>query len=107
MSLVRTGIVLSAVIALLPSDPASREALYARTSQLAHEAMTYCDRNAQTCRKAAEVWDDLSDKAVFAAGLAGDLVVRYGQLSQDEAARDASLGTLTQADLEPAWRGRK
>lgn len=115
MSLVRTGIVLAAVVALLPSDKERQDELYAMVTALAGDALTYCDRNAETCAKAAAAWDEVKVKAKFAGALALDILERHGQLSGHDAVAGAARspqtaekrGTLTAADLAPAWRGAR
>lgn len=105
MSLVRTGVVLAGAIALMPSDPKQQEALYAKATELAGDVMTYCDRNGDQCQQARQAFEALQEKAAFAAALAVDLMARHGQLSEEDNRRVVDRGTLTKADLEPAWRG--
>lgn len=121
MSLFRTAVVLSVAIALLPSDKGKQQQLYQQAVTMANDAATYCERNAETCAKAAEYWEQFKVKAVFAAGMARDALQRYsGDTTGESDAADATAGlaspesavvtargTLTAEDLEPAWRVSK
>lgn len=121
MSLFRTAIVLSVAIALLPSDKGKQQQLYQQAVTFANDAATYCERNAETCAKAADYWEQFKVKAVFAASLAKDALQRYsvdrtGQTDTADAEEEpyaaepavaTARGTLTPDDLEPGWRGAK
>lgn len=116
MSLLRTAIVLSCAVALLPSDKAQQERLYATTASAVQWTATFCDRNAQTCAQAAAGWDIFRKKAEFAMELAFDAARRYAMAGDDEAAPGSvakvkatpggGQGTLTPDDLKPAWRAK-
>ena len=67
MPLLRTIIVVGAVIALLPSDRAQQERLQQAAVDAAHWTMTFCERNAKTCDNAGAAWDVFKTKAEFAA----------------------------------------
>ena len=67
MSLLRTIIVVGAVIALLPSDRAQQERLQQAAVDAAHWTMTFCERNAKTCDNAGAAWDVFKTKAEFAS----------------------------------------
>ena len=113
MSFVRTAFVLSAVIALLPSDKGKQQQLYAQAMAAAHDAATYCDRNTETCVKAAEYWEQFKGKAAFAGELALEALQRY-QVHTETATAEAPVkaapassrhGTLIEKDFAPSWRG--
>jgi len=114
------------VVYLLPTDP-ERQQRFTETSVRAMTwASTFCDRNAKTCEMAGDAWDVMKAKASFGAQVVYGIVVQRFinrtatgavegsqdvfplERSQDrrEAARQSDRGTLTRADLLPAWRGR-
>jgi len=114
MALVRTVIIVGAVIALLPSDRAQQERLQQAAVDAAQWAITYCDRNAKTCETASAAWETFKAKADFAAGVAYDVAMTHVfPATLDTASRPppaetsalADYGTLTTQDLEPTWRG--
>lgn len=128
MGLIRLGIIVAAGVALLPSDREQQEILYNRAALAANWTMTFCDRNAQTCKTASNLWGQFVKKAQFGARLAYDTVVEqlaghepsfdsapapllFGQVP-DRAHETGALkssrspsGTLEPEDLEPNWRG--
>jgi hypothetical protein len=113
MALIRTVIVVGAVIALLPSDRAQQERLQQAAVDAAQWTITYCDRNAKSCETAAAAWNVFKAKAEFAAGVAYDVAMTHVfKASMDLAANQAPAettalsdrGTLTARDLEPRWR---
>lgn len=113
MALVRTVIVVGAVIALLPSDRAQQERLQQAAVDAAQWTITYCDRNAKSCETAAGAWEVFKVKAEFAAGVAYDVAMTHVfkasiDLASNEAPAETSSlsdrGTLTSRDLEPRWR---
>lgn len=115
MGLLRTVIVVGAVIALLPSDRAQQERVAQAAFDAAQWTMTFCDRNAKTCENAATTWAAFKAKAEFAAGVAYDLALTHVVDAVDTSrtppapAETSSLsahGTLNARDLEPAWRGQ-
>ena len=98
MSLFRTAIILSAGIALMPSDEAQQEQLYSKVAHAAYWTATFCDRNLATCENASQAWDVFVKKAEFAGKVAYDLAQQY---SADESGPQApaqfsraSAGTL-------------
>ena len=113
MSLLRTIIVVGAVIALLPSDRAQQERLQQAAVDAAHWTMTFCERNAKTCDNAGAAWDVFKTKAEFAAGVAYDVAMTHVFKPDAETAATGSVetsgiihrGTLTSRDLQPGWRG--
>lgn len=115
MALVRTAIVVSAVIMMLPSDKAKQEQLYVQAVSYAQDAVTYCDRHADTCAKAQELWVDFKAKAAFAGEIAYEAIQRYQERAEPPASAEPAFkpastakrqGTLNSRDLEPAWRGQ-
>lgn len=130
MSILRTGIVLGAVIMLLPTDE-HRKAQFTDTAGMAMErSLTFCERNPATCAAGSELWGNFVRKAEFgmtlATGLARDYMARGrepapSQRSPDQRAPVAALpaggasnvrsdpvasrGTLSRHDREPQWRG--
>jgi hypothetical protein len=63
MSLFRIAAVLSLGVAVMPSDEEQQDALYERAATAAHWTITYCDRNAQQCEAAGDVWNAFVRKA--------------------------------------------
>lgn len=119
MSLIRTTIVVAAVVALLPSDGDRQERMLKQVAAAATWTYTFCDRNAELCQKAGVVWTEFSKKAQFAAQVAYDLAER-SMVEQEEArmapasyapayapapAVEPPRGTLTPGDMKPVWRG--
>lgn len=117
MSLIRTALVLSLGIALMPSDKDGQERLLQHASTAAHWTVTFCDRNPGTCRNAAHLWDVFKEKATFAGALAYDAAITYVSRSTSGAGMSSGApaagrddapktqGTLTAADLALSWRG--
>ena len=109
MSLVRIGILVALVVAVLPADKEQQSRLYDRAANAVHWTATFCDRNGETCVQAATLWSAFVTKAQFGAQMAYELAVKYtGDGQQDYLSPvDASTheGTLTPQDLQPKWRG--
>lgn len=116
MSLFRAAIILSLGVSLMPSDKAEQERLYARAATAANWTLTFCDRNAQSCETAGQLWTGFLTKAEFAAKMAYDLSQRDAGDAGNEVA-PAAYGadqpqprvfknTLTVDDLKPLWRGK-
>jgi len=113
MPLLRTIIVVGAVIALLPSDRVQQERLQQAAVDAAHWTVTFCERNAKTCDNAGVAWDVFKTKAEFAAGVAYDVAMTHvfkteaGAVASEgvETSAITRRGTLTSRDLEPGWRG--
>jgi hypothetical protein len=126
MPLMRTAVVVVAVVAMLPSDRAQQERLQQSLADAAHWAVTICDRQPQLCAMAASGWETFKAKAEFAFVVAYDLAVQHAfgrgpdisvstpattgstgtraaPLPEDQ--RRGHRGTLTPRDLEPHWRG--
>lgn len=113
MPLLRTVIVVGAVIALLPSDRAQQERLQQAAVDAAHWTVTFCERNAKTCENAETAWVVFKTKAEFAAGVAYDVAMTHVFKTTMNTTVSPSVetsaiverGTLTSRDLEPGWRG--
>lgn len=109
MSLFRIAVVLSLGVAVMPSDQEQQEALYERAAHAAHWTITYCDRNAQQCEVAGDVWAAFLRKAEFAGKLAYDVALRSADQAVPEGRPQAvshrERGTLSPSDLAPGWRG--
>lgn len=111
MSLFKIAVVLSLGVALLPSDKGKQQQLYAETVQYVEQAVTYCERNAETCAQADAYWQQFKTKAQFAAGMVYEAYQRYSVAAAEQQHPDRNRalvtgqGTLTPGDLEPAWRG--
>ncbi len=114
MSLIRTALIVTVVVALLPSDRAQQERLQQSVADAAHWAVTICDRQPQTCEVAAQGWETFKAKAEFAVTVAYDIAIQRafgdGSMATAEAPvwpgypRHTAAGTLTEHDLEPQWR---
>lgn len=118
MGLMRVAAVVAVGVALMPADQEQQKRLIQRASDASTWAMTFCERNAETCAKRDELWVLFVAKAEFAAKLAYDTWRKSGDGDDGEAATspasfetrrgnrlDARGGTLTPDDLRPAWRG--
>lgn len=114
MSLVKSALILSVAIAVLPSDRGQQERVYQNVAMAANWTATYCDRNPATCDNARAMWGQFLTKAEFAGHVAYTLALQYAT-GTDHAAgqsqpvrldypKDTPRGTLTSRDLEPAWR---
>lgn len=129
MGILRLGFIVAVGVALLPSDREQQEILYNRAALAAKWTFTFCDRNAQTCATASNLWSQFVKKAQFGGKLAYDTLAEH--LGGDEQSFDAQpagllfnsdgrtrvletgalkadrapSGTLKPGDLEPDWRG--
>ena len=126
MFLIRVGFWVGLAVLLLPTDERQQARLYSTAVTTVERVTTFCDRNAQACAAGAELWAMFVKKAEFGARMAIDLVSSSGRRDEDEASphtKPASApttpkarpdpnvpasvrGTLTPADLAPAWRGQ-
>ena len=122
MFLIRVGFWVGLAVLLLPTDERQQARLYGTALATVERVTTFCDRNAQACAAGAELWATFAKKAEFGARMAIDLVSSGGRKEEDQApARvqpasakakpepktpPAGRGTLTPADLAPAWRGQ-
>lgn len=114
MSILKIGILVAVVVAVLPTDREQQAALYDRAASAVHWTATFCDRNGATCEQAGVLWDGFVQKAKFGAAMAYELAMKSAGKESDNA-RSYSLieptldltprGTLRPDDLEPAWRG--
>lgn len=108
MSLIRVGILVAAVVAVLPADRQQQARLYDRAATAVHWTATFCDRNGPTCAQAASLWSAFLTKAQFGAQMAYELAQRYTKPERGylaPVAASPAIDTLTPEDLEPAWRG--
>jgi hypothetical protein len=120
MFLIRLAFWVGLAVLLLPSDERQQERLYATAVATVERAATFCERNEKVCATAGEMWATFLKKAEFGARLAINAAGSAGRAPDDAApptpqptsARPesrfgpATRGTLTPADLSPAWRGQ-
>jgi hypothetical protein len=118
MFLIRVGFWVGLAVLLLPTDERQQARLYSTAVTTVERVTTFCDRNAQACAAGAELWAIFVKKAEFGARMAIDLVSTSGRQEEDAASlrtqpasvkgkpAPAARGTLTPADLTPAWRGQ-
>jgi Family of unknown function (DUF5330) len=115
MGLFRLAAMVAVGVSLLPADRDKQAQLYQRAASAATWTMTFCDRNANTCTQATNLWADFSKKAEFGAKLAYEVMQKNDAASGEAAAVPAQVslqatppapGTLTGHDLRPAWRGK-
>jgi len=108
MSIIRVGIIVAVVIAVLPADQQQQARLYDRAATAVHWTATFCDRNGPTCTQAATLWSAFVKKAQFGAQMAYGMALKYSKSEKGyfaPASMAPASGTLTPDDLEPAWRG--
>ena len=109
MFLIRTAFWLALVVLLLPTDPRAQSDLMTKVSYVAHQAVTFCDRNQSTCQRANDAWGVFKTKLEFAGRMAGDVVSQhvFGRAPQPAPAPTAAPAplpartTLTPGDLSP------
>jgi uncharacterized protein DUF5330 len=118
MFLIRVGFWVGLAVLLLPTDERQQARLYSTAVTTVERVTTFCDRNAQACAAGAELWAIFVKKAEFGARMAIDLVSTSARQDEDAASlrtqpasvkgkpAPAARGTLTPADLTPAWRGQ-
>jgi hypothetical protein len=122
MFLIRVGFWVGVAVLLLPTDERQQARLYSTAVATVERVTTFCDRNAQACAAGSELWATFVKKAEFGARMAIDLVSSSGNKDEDAASPrtqpasvkskpelkppPATRGTLTPADLTPAWRGQ-
>ena len=122
MFLIRTAFWVGLAVLLLPTDERQQARLYGTAVATVERVTTFCDRNAQACAAGAELWATFVKKAEFGARVAIDLVSSGGRKDEDAASprtqpasvkakpeprpTPAARGTLTPADMAPAWRGQ-
>ena len=114
MSILKIGILVAVVVAVLPADRAQQAALYDRATSAVHWTATFCDRNGPTCDQAGVVWAGFVKKAQFGAAMAYELAMKQTGRDTASAPRRSLIeptvdmtprGTLRSEDLEPVWRG--
>ncbi len=109
MSIIRTGLLVAAVVAVLPADRQQQAHLFDRAANAVHWTATFCDRNGPTCTQAASMWSAFMTKAQFGAQMAYSLAQKYskpeGGYAAPSSALSPAIDTLRPEDLEPAWRG--
>src|SRR5476651_1931884 len=107
MSIVKIGILVAIVVAVLPADKEQQARLYDRATNAVHWTATFCDRNGPTCSQAKVLWSGFVQKAQFGAQMAYELAMKHS--SRDQATSPSLIqpadGTQTLQDLQPAWRG--
>ena len=126
MFLIRLAFWLGLVVLLLPTDERQQARFYTTALATVERATTFCERNTQTCAVAAQLWATFLKKAEFGARMAIDLVSSGGRSDEGATSQPAARtepagspshmrpkaepklpgnrGTLTPADLTPAWR---
>jgi hypothetical protein len=115
MFLIRLAFWLGVVVLVLPTDAQQQARVYSTAVSTIERVTTFCDRNARTCTVAGEAWATFLKKAEFGARLLGDLISSGGRQGNPDGSRTPApnhgagagpdRGTLSSADLEPAWRG--
>ena len=74
MSLIRTGIILAAVVMLLPSEE-KKQVEFASTAALtAQQTASFCDRNPSTCATGRDAWALFLRKAEYGMELGSRLL---------------------------------
>ena len=114
MSILKIGILVAVVVAVLPADRDQQVALYDRAASAVHWTATFCDRNGATCEQAGVLWAGFVKKAQFGAAMAYELAMKQTSRDTASAPRRSLIeptvdmtprGTLRAEDLEPVWRG--
>lgn len=114
MGLIRTAFWAGVIVMLMPTDEAKQRELLLNAGQKVQWAMTYCDREPVTCQNAQAAWALFVQKAKFATAMVSAVVTegsgRHDTAMMSDAAVGSQLprdkrGTLTTADLAPAWGG--
>lgn len=117
MFLIRSAILLTLLVVLLPSEPREQERLYQTASHALHQAATFCDRNAAMCAEAQTHWTHFKAKLAIAGRMAADLVnermtgqhvpaapTHRALEPLPAAAARPRADTLGPSDRHPAWR---
>ncbi|MFA5901501.1 MAG: hypothetical protein WC829_20560 [Hyphomicrobium sp.] len=110
MSIIKVGILVAIVVAVLPTDREQQAALYDRTASAVHWTATFCDRNGTTCDQAGTIWEGFVQKAKFGAAMAYELAMKSAGKAENFRLIEPTIdltpqGTLRPDDLQPAWRG--
>lgn len=108
---------------MLPTDPDRQRRFVETSERVMVWTATFCDRNQKVCATGNEAWAVMKAKASFGADVVYGLVMQnlgtrgHAQPQQgggsralerslsDAAGRPGARGTLTPADLLPAWGG--
>src|SRR5439155_16584191 len=124
MFLIRVAFWLGLVVLLLPTEERQQARLYNTAVESVERVATFCERNAQTCATGAEFWAMFVKKAEFGARIAIDLATSNGRKGEEAVptpvrveqpaakcrpeprAQPSVRGSLSPAELTPAWRGR-
>jgi hypothetical protein len=110
MSILKVGILVAFVVAVLPADREQQAALYNRAASAVQWTATFCDRNGPTCEQAGVIWAGFVKKAQFGVAMAYELATKNSGQTQSPSLIEPTVdmkprGTLRADDLEPAWRG--
>lgn len=108
MSLIRTILVLGAVVYVLPADTEKQKELIHTAGDTLAWAMTYCQREPATCDEAKVAWSQMADKAKFGAALVGDLAAKWSARQarvQPAALPVSTASTINDALAAPAEKG--
>ena len=76
MSIIKVGILVALVVAVMPADREQQAALYDRAATAVHWTATFCDRNGAACERAGVMWGGFVEKAKFGAAMAYDLAMK-------------------------------
>ncbi len=104
MSLIRTGLVLGAVVYMMPTDSAKQAELIHTASDTLVWGVTYCDREPAICAQGRVVWGQMVEKAKFGVALASDLAQKWQDHNANPTSapgRPTSINELIRTD-EPA-----
>ena len=82
MSILKVGILVAVVVAVLPADREQQAALYDRAASAVHWTATFCDRNGPTCEQAGVLWAGFVKKAQFGAAMAYELATKNSGKAQ-------------------------
>ncbi len=108
MSLTKLVIVGAVAVVFLPTDKTEQAKLLAQAGGAATWALTYCERNPETCETAGQNWEVFKEKAAFGSELAQDALWQVVAASptpfQGENTNPGD--TLTNTDRSYNWRGR-
>ena len=119
MFLIRAAFWIGLAVLLLPSDSRRQADLRDKAAAAVQWTVTFCDRNGETCVKAADLWQTFKYKAEFGARLAGDLIqngtsngiepVAAPPADTAPAAKAMPAvghGSLAPGDVQPKWRAQ-
>lgn len=77
MSLTRSVVIAAVAVALLPVDKDTQTEFRDHAASATTWALTFCERNSETCTTASEHWAVFKEKVSFAVELAGDGIATY------------------------------